>query len=56
MNNELQNLYGIGDDVKHIYQALQPLIKDMPGKGMYKIVWGNENRKSRWPVGDFCNR
>lgn len=32
VNNELQNLYGIGDVVKHIYQALQPLIKDMPGK------------------------
>lgn len=31
INNELMKLYADGNVVKHIYQAVQPLIKDLPG-------------------------
>ncbi|MBD5507808.1 MAG: hypothetical protein HDR05_07125 [Lachnospiraceae bacterium] len=32
INNELMKLYGDGSVVKHIYQTIQPLIKELPGK------------------------
>lgn len=32
INNNLMKLYADGNVVKHIYQTLQPLIKDLPGK------------------------
>ncbi|MBD5532771.1 MAG: hypothetical protein HDQ98_11355 [Lachnospiraceae bacterium] len=32
INNDLMKLYSNGNVVKHIYQTIQPLIKDMPGK------------------------
>lgn len=32
INNDLMKLYSDGNVVKHIYQTIQPLIKDLPGK------------------------
>lgn len=32
INNELMKLYADGNVVKHIYQTIQPLIKELPGK------------------------
>lgn len=32
INNKLMKLYADGNVVKHIYQTIQPLIKDLPGK------------------------
>lgn len=32
INNNLMKLYANGNVVKHIYQTIQPLIKDLPGK------------------------
>lgn len=32
VNNELLKLYADGNVVKHIYQTIQPLIKELPGK------------------------
>ena len=32
INNDLMKLYSDGNIVKHIYQTIQPLIKDLPGK------------------------
>lgn len=32
INNELMKLYADGNVVKHIYQTIQPLTKDLPGK------------------------
>lgn len=32
INNDLMKLYADGKAVKHIYQTVQPLIKDLPGK------------------------
>lgn len=32
VNNDLMKLYANGNVVKHIYQTIQPLIKELPGK------------------------
>ena len=32
VNNNLMKLYADGNVVSHIYQTIQPLIKDLPGK------------------------